>query len=128
MAMNKKEKEEVEALRWELAKTQALRFPSYPMPERMDRDELTPPDGGYGKQVVIAWTQNNHNCEYRVEQGCSNGVTHCRYSTEKTSTQGCGMFYRTKLDALQAARIEMTERFAAALARIDAEIIKERQR
>lgn len=123
--MNKKEQKAFEDLQQELAKARALCFPSYPKRERMTAEELTPPEGRYSGSVVVAWYQNNHDCLFTVRQGCSNGYNHNAWGTDQTTTQTCGEFYRTKTDALRVARHEMTERFAEALARIDACIAEE---
>lgn len=120
--MTKKEQAQVDALAKALAEARALCYPQYPKPKSMTVDELTPAENKYAGGVVVAWHQHNHDCNYRVGQGCSNGTSHSRWSTEKTNSQTPGVFYRTKIEALQAARHEMTERFAQALARIDAEI------
>lgn len=123
--MTKKEQAQMDALEKALATARALCYPQYPKPKSMTVDELTPAENKYAGGVVVAWHQHNHECSYRVGQGCSNGTFHSYHDTEKTTSQSPGVFYRTKLEALQAARHEMTERFAQALARIDAEIAQE---
>lgn len=119
--MTKKEQAAMDALRGELARAKALCFPQYPKPEPLTADDLRPVDKNAGG-VVVAWHQNNYECRFEVRQGCSNGVFHSTWGTDKTTSQGAGTFYRTKLEALQVARHEMTERYADTLARIDAAI------
>ena len=125
MAMTKAEKEEMERLKWELARERAMRFPAYSKPERMTSTELTPAKNVYSGGVVVAWHQWNYGVEFRVQEGCSNGINHSSSNTDRTTTQGGGQFYKSKLDALRVARIEITERFASVLATIDAEIVIE---
>jgi len=123
--MTRKEQAQMDSLAKALAEARALCYPQYPKPKSMSVDELTPAENKYTSGVVVAWHQNNYDCSYRVGQGCSNGVSHDMHGTERTTTQTAGVFYHTKLEALQVARHEMTERFAQALARIDAEIANE---
>ena len=123
--MNKAEKADMERLRVELASARALRLPDYPKPERLSRDELTPTEGQYSGGVVIAWHQWNAETNFSVSEGCSDGVSHNPSGTDRTTSQAVGEFYRTKLEALRVVRCEMTERFAKALAAVDAEIEKE---
>ena len=123
--MTKTEKAEMEHLRSELASARALHLPDYAKPERLTRDELTPTEGQYSGGVVTAWYQWNAETSYQVSEGCSDGVGHNPSGTDRTNSQSVGEFYRTKMEALRVVRHEMTERFAKALAAVDAEIEKE---
>ena len=123
--MTKAENTEMNRLRSELAFARALRWPDYPKPERLTRDQLTPVRNQYSGGVVTAWHQANYETNYRVSEGCSDGVSHNPSGTNKTTSQSVGEFYRTRLEALRVVRHEMTERFAKALAAVDAEIEKE---
>ncbi len=116
MTMTKAEKAAVDALKVELA----LRWPRYDAPEHM----VYPERKGYGARPVIAgWWMNAYNGE--VGEGCTDGMYHSRHSTTKTDTQTGGVFWPTKLDALKAMRIKMSEDFARRLAAIDAQIAEE---
>ena len=93
----------------------ALGWPQYEKPSPMQLQ----PDM---RKLVVGWHMNAYTGE--VGQGCTNGYNHCRHSTTKTSTQGAGRFWDTELEALQALRWEMSERFASDLQKIDARIAK----
>lgn len=130
MAMNKKEQAEMEALRDALAKAKAMRWPDYPMPAPVTRQwiDANLVDGGikYGKPQKVArgWFTYSHIDGYRrpgASYGCSDGINHDT-SSDTTSTQNMGRMYATKLEALQAVRIEVTQRVAGILASIDRQI------
>lgn len=122
MAMNKKEQAEMERLRDELAKAKALRWPTYTKPAPIVVGYV-----GY-KKLVTGWNAHTWNAEYSVREGCTDGMHHNTHGTDKTTTQGPGRFYQTRLEALRVARLEMTERFAEALARIDRAIEAEEEK
>lgn len=130
MALNKKEQAEFERLKKELGEAKALRYPSYPRPKPRNVKEMLDKGEGvslgeYGGKVLVGWFQHNYDGNFRVSKGCSSYVSHSTNKTDKTDTQTTGVQYATRLEALQKARWDMTERFAATLARIDDEIQKE---
>jgi hypothetical protein len=131
MAMNKKEQAEMDALRNALAEAKAMRWPDYPAPAPVTRQwiEANLVDGGmkYGRPQKVArgWFYNSHLGGYGspgVTYGCSDGMNHDKVE-DKTSVQGAGRMYATKLEALQALRIELTQRCAGILASVDRQIL-----
>jgi hypothetical protein len=116
--MTKKEQLEMSELKERLAMALALSWPSYSKPQRVDTSTIS------YRGLVTGWFQRNGSDGHNVSLGCSDGVHHSPSNPEKTSTQRAGVFYTTKADALKVARIEMTERFARMLARVDADITK----
>lgn len=117
MAMNKKELAEMDKLRRDVDLARALSWPSYSMPKAMTKAEID--DRAPGVGATPGWFWNKY--EESVNLGCSNGYSH-NSSGPKTSTQGMGRMMRTRLQALQALRIEVTVSCAERLARIDAMI------
>ena len=122
MAMNKKEQAEMQALREQLALAQALRWPDYTAPTPINTRSLKFND------LLVGWYGHEWDGGYNVGQGCTNGRYHSTHSTEKTTTQGAGVFYATRLEALRAVRLAMTQRCAKILARIDQEIVAEERK
>ncbi len=108
MAMTKADRAFVDALRIELA----LRWPRYEMPPNLRIEKRGP--------LITGWWANGFTGH--VSEGCTDGINHSSHSTTKTSIQGAGRFWPTKLDALKAVRIEMSHRFARELAAVDARI------
>lgn len=125
MAMSKKEQQEVERLKAELAMARALRWPSFANPPTMTRDEikeaLVPGGIRYGSPCKVArgWFMNSHSRS--VTYGCSDGYRHAREG-DAPGSQECGRMYRTEADAWRAMRHEATLRAAKELADIDAQI------
>lgn len=125
MAMNKAEKAELDKARRDLRLAKSMRWPEYPMPKPMTKDEieqnLTDGDIQYGspQRVARGWFSVSYRGE--ASYGCSNGINHSP-TGGKTTTQGIGAMYRTELQALQVTRLRLTEEYAARLAAIDARI------
>lgn len=107
--MNKKE----QAMVAELKKQIALSWPRYEEPKPKDVP---------GYELTQGWFQYNYGTDYRVSLGCSTRSGHNPSNPDRTSTQGPGTMYHSKLDALKVARCQMSKRFAEALAKVDAEI------
>jgi hypothetical protein len=124
--MTKTEKERVAQLERDLALAKAMRWPGYPSPAPKTRAEIekSKTEGAprYGQISMVArgWFANSYS-EGKVSYGCSNGVNHGS-DGDKTTTQGMGRMYATEVDAWRAVRVEMTELFAAILARVDGKI------
>jgi len=110
--MNKKEQAMVDALKQRIA----LSWPRYEEPKPMDLS------GASSHNLKTGWFSSQWGTSYSASLGCSSGVFHSRTHTDKTDSQQPGTMYPTKLDALKVARCQMSERFAEALARLDAEI------
>jgi hypothetical protein len=130
MAMNKKEQAEMQSLRDALDMARAMRWPDYPLPAPVTRAwiDANLVDGGmrHGspQKVARGWFYNSYFDSLsrpRITYGCSNGVHH-ETSGDTTSTQTMGRMYATKREALQALRIELTQRCAGILASIDRQI------
>ncbi len=130
MAMNKKEQDEMQRLRDDLALSRALRWPDYPRPTPVDRDwvDANLAEGGvqYGRPQMVArgWFYNAYIGGMRgheVTYGCSNGMSHSS-SGDLTTSQGMGRMFATKREALQALRLELTERCAGILAVVDQQL------
>lgn len=132
MAMNKAEKAELEEARNALALVRAMHFPDYPVPEPMTYEEINASfvDGGkqFGQtqRVARGWFYNANlgghgGYSNGVTHGCSNGINHSREG-DVTTTQQAGRMYRTKLEALQALRHDLTTQAAKVLAAVDAQI------
>lgn len=118
MAMNKKEQAEFDEMRGRLAAAMALRWPGYDAPKPVDHSTIK---YSYGKPTQ-GWFQWNTSDDYKVTLGCSSGIHHSTTNPLETTSQGGGRYYTSKVDALKAARVQMSERFARVLAKIDAEI------
>lgn len=130
MAMNKKEQAEMQRLRDDLALSRALRWPDYLRPAPVDRDWITANlvEGGsqYGhpQKVARGWFCNAHlggMSGYGATYGCSNGIHH-NTSGDVTTTQNMGRMFATKREALQALRLELTEKCASVLAAVDRQL------
>lgn len=119
MALTKKEAAEMDALREQLAQERAMRWPEYGEPAPVQLAGIA------GDALTVGWFVHTWATEYSVSQGCSNGYNHSDRDTTRAITQGAGCFYDTRREALQQARIELTRRFAKALAGLDAEIAAE---
>ncbi len=134
MAMTKKEQAEMERLRTDLAMARAMRWPDYPKPEPMTREQIKENlvEGGerYGRRQEVArgWFYNAYLGGYSqptATYGCSDGLN---YNSEgdTTSTQNMGRMYATKFEALCALRLDLTEQVARLLAGVDRQISEER--
>jgi hypothetical protein len=131
MAMNKKEQLYVASLEHQVRVAKAFRFPDYPEPRHMTREEIDErkngPKGvtvekwGRPQKIALGWFVNTYQ-NGTVNQGCSDGACHDFWDTKGTSAQGMGEMFKTKLEALKFLRIKKTEEFAEALAKIDKEI------
>lgn len=130
MAMNKKERAEMERLREDLALAKAMKWPDYPMPSTVTRqwidDNLV--DGGVKynihQKVARGWFYNANILSFnrhRPTYGCSNGMTHA-VEGDVTTSQSAGRMFATKLDALRALRLDLTEQCATILASVDKQI------
>lgn len=117
MAMNKKEQAELEELRKQLAIAKAFRFT-----EPVERD-VQPPESY--SALATGWVYNEYNC--MVSVACSNSVHHAVGRTDKTNTQRPISMYSSKLLALKGLRNALEQKYAKALADIDAQIEKERE-
>jgi hypothetical protein len=111
MAMTKKEREEMEALRRELAIASAFR-----MTDPVDRDLPPPTDFS---DLSRGWDFNAHNRS--VEKACSSCVHHGS-GWERTNTQRPAHLYSTERRAWLALRYAIARQAAAHLAEIDARI------
>lgn len=133
MAMNKSEKAEMDRLRHDLALARAMRWPDYPRPAPMTREDIAANliDGGmkYGspQKVARGWFVFSHLGGFsdgRVSYGCSDGIHHSAEG-DATTTKQMGVMYATKRDALHVLRLELTEKCAEILARVDRMIAEE---
>lgn len=104
----------------------AMRWPDYGRPAPMTRQEIEASKvmGGakQGRVQMVArgWFAGSHD-RGTVSFGCSDGVHHDR-SRDTTSSQNMGVMFKSEADAWRSIRVELTERFAEQLARIDAKI------
>lgn len=125
MAMTKAETKRMADLEEALACARAMRWPEYNMPAPMTEAEIRANlvDGGmkYGRpdRVARGWFANGYSS--RVTYGCSNGIYHSAEG-DITTSQQMGRMFSSEADAWRAVRYEMTERYAEALARVDAKI------
>lgn len=121
--MNKKEQAEFDDAKQQATMAISLGWPTLPKPKPMNVDRssgnLTI---GYFINVHTAITGRSWNGEI-VTKGCSNGINHNPNDSTKTSTQGRGLMYETKAQALLALRWEVCEHAAKVLAAIDQAII-----
>lgn len=128
MAMTKAEKERMERLERDIQLAKAMRWPDYGKPASMTKAEIDgakAPGGlrfGTVQMVARGWFANAYD-QGRVSYGCSDGTNHDS-TGDKTSTQGMGRMFASEADAWRHVRVEMTERFAATLARVDAELAR----
>lgn len=118
--MNKKEQAEMDRLCKAVAEARAMRWPEYEYPAQIE----TPPTYSRGT-FTRGWWAHAYGLEWRVGEGVSDGVHHSTHNLERTTTQGPGKFYASRIDALRVARLKLTEQFAQVLARLDAEIERE---
>lgn len=123
MPMTKKEAAYVASLQQELARARALRWADY-QPERVDVAKVSEELRISNDDVRAAWTfKGSISVSLHVKHGCFGRVSHSTHHTDRTTTQTQGgPWFPTKRDALMAMRLEMTETFAAELAKVDQEI------
>lgn len=131
MAMTKAEKAELERLRADLALARALRWPDYPRNAPMTQDDIKANlvEGSvyYSKRrqmVARGWFYNAYLGGYgnpTVTYGCSDGINHSREG-DTTTSQQAGVMYRTKSEALQNLRLDLTEKCANILADVDRQL------
>jgi hypothetical protein len=132
MAMTKAEKARMQELEHALRLSRAMRFPDYPVPQPMTREEIDAslaPGGFYlGRQQMVArgWFYHANVGGYggysnSVTYGCSNGMSHSREG-DYTTSQNMGRMYRTKSEAFMALRHELTTKCAEILADIDCQV------
>jgi hypothetical protein len=133
MAMNKKERAEMDRLRDDLALSRSLRWPDYPRPKKVSLEWIKANlvSGGikYGhpQEVARGWFYNANigsYSQYTVTYGCSDGIYHNR-DGDTPSSQNIGRMYATRLEALQALRIDLTEQCARILADVDKQIAEQ---
>lgn len=120
MAMNKSEKARLDEAERKLAAAMALGWPHEAKPSPVDvRAQLEGTEFG---TLFVGWASWTYGDTYQVAKGCSSGCSHSIRSTTETTSQGGGRFFHSRQDALLAARWELCERFAEALAQLDAEL------
>lgn len=121
--MTKAEKARVEDLERELAIHKALAWPGYLAPDRMP-----PPRDGYvtGFRAITS-VRMTVAVEQRWSDGYRNGAGLLPPTSHNISaSRGSASLYGTRIDALMAARVEVTRTVAEELAKLDAEIAAER--
>lgn len=123
MSMTKAEKARVEDLERELAIHKALAWPGYLAPDRMP-----PPRDGYvtGFRAIVS-VRLAVSIDQRWSEIYRNGAGLLPpTSYDIAAARGGASLYRTRVDALMAARVEVTRTVAEELAKLDAEIAAER--
>ncbi len=124
MAMNKKEREALEAAERQARVNRALRWSDY----SVERD-VPPPTSGHGTTLSRGWDAMLILGGFRsittgVGKKCSSSISH-GIGWEKTSTQNPISLYSTRLKALCAQRVLAERAFAEMLADIDEAIAAE---
>lgn len=114
MAMNKSEKEMVEALKTDLALRHTKKVAS----------DLDPPSSG--PKLLKGWLFNAHD-RGEVVPACTSCVSHSYGQSNEARSQGSRRLFSTRLRALQALRWEMEQSAATKLRRIDRMIEEETQ-
>jgi len=114
MAMNKKEKKELEDLKTKLA----LRFT-----EPVERDLMPPNTSDDFRKIVNGYSYNAYNL--RIGKSCSSSIYHNRHGWDETTAQEPIEQYSTKLLALKAMRNEVELQSAKKLREIDLMIEQE---
>jgi hypothetical protein len=112
MAMNKKERETLEAALTECA----LRRTAPVAPD------VAPPKGN---ELSTGFLHVGGMSYGRIEPACSSSINHGRGQTNRTTSQGARWLYSTKLLALKALRYEVETECARKLRSIDREIEEE---
>jgi hypothetical protein len=115
MAMNKKEREQFEAMERQLLVLRALRWsdtvaiaPDVPVPT--------------GSGVTEGWLPWQYGDTYRIEKAWSTCVSHGTGDRRDSGSQKGRALYSTEERAFRAVRVAMEHRFAQALAGVDARI------
>lgn len=127
MAMTKAEQARMAELERALSLARAMCWPSYRSPAPMTEADIKAnlvaggiKWGDRPQMVARGWFAHSSS-HPRVTYGCSDGINHDSDS-DKTSTQRMGRMFFTEIEAWRMVRIELTERFAAELAKVDAKI------
>lgn len=128
MAMTKAEQARMARFERDVALAKAMAWPTYSAPAPMTKADIESNlvDGGvryaghFPQQVARGWFANSFQ-HGNVSFGCSNG-TNSNSSGDTTCSQGMGRMFVSELDAWRTIRLELTERYAENLARIDVEI------
>lgn len=90
-----------------------------------DDDAVAPdvPPPQHGSELTTGWLFNTYT--RRVDVAYSSAIFHAWGRTDRTITQGARWLFSTRERALRALRVAMEQEFAAALARVDAQIERE---
>lgn len=83
--------------------------------------DVPPPQ--HGSELTTGWLFNTYT--RRVDVAYSSAIFHAWGRTDRTITQGARWLFSTRERALRALRVAMEQEFAAALARVDAQIERE---
>lgn len=113
MSMTNKEKFEMDALRWELCQTKALR-----LTEPVEEDVPVPTNG----KTINGWLYHVYRNEMRVEKSCTSSISHSFGNWDKATSQGARKLYSSELLASRAGRAELARQCAIALASADKRI------
>lgn len=116
MAMNKKEREELETVHYELRLARALRWTE----PRQEPDVLPPTEWDV---LTTGYLYNTYRAT--VIEACSSQGAHSQGRIDKTDSQGRRALYSTKVLALKALRAELEREYAKVLAGIDRLIASE---
>lgn len=103
----------------DLALSRSFCWPTSPEPKPVHTDALL---GDAWRKLYVGWHVHTNGEHYEVRQGCCSRVYHNTHGIYKTTTQGTGTFYQSKMDALIVARWQLCRRFAESLARLDEEM------
>jgi hypothetical protein len=127
MAMNQTEKAAMQTLRERVAFLEAQLPREWAVPVPLTRDEIEAEAGKRGNTLRVAagWYWHEYEAERGgdpVTHGCSTISSHCDYDVARTTSQRMGRMYRTKLEALVAARIHAFTTFHKRLAALDVRI------
>lgn len=120
--MNKKEQAAFDALQKERDMAYAFAWPSQAEPKPYTREDIEVLQGGKWAALVKGWWMNPYSATSRMGhifdclgEGCTSGHSHSTSHTHKTTTQGMGVFYATKEDAILALRWEVCRTFENSL-------------
>lgn len=130
--MTKAEKAEFERIKHEVRLARAFSWPVGSVPEPLSADvikklaETAKCKDGNG---IVLWYARVWLEGFTVSRGCSNGRNHSDSlgvsENRYCNFQGCGTFFRTRLEALLWVRCKMTRLVAEKLAAIDLKIEQE---
>ena len=124
MAMNKKERQELEDAKRQLETALALRWS-----EKADGPDLRIPEHSYGAEGLVKgflFCESGDNP--RVEPACSDSAHHSFGRDDRTTTQGARHLFSTRMLALRALRNAVEVRCAKLLAEVDWKIAAEKQK